>query len=72
VTGSPIFAEQLLKITVLCLGSVYNWIPGIKIQIWDDTLLLAIEEIVLFDFFPTEVKEGQLFFHKSKWVSSDG
>lgn len=72
MTGSPIFAEQLMKITVLSLGSVYNWISGIKIQIWDKTLLLAIEEIVLFDLFPTEVEEGQLFFHKSKWVSSDG
>lgn len=72
MTGFPILAEKLTKIAVLWLGSAYNWIPGIKIQIWDQTLLLAIEEVVLFGLFPTEVEEGQLFFHKSKWVSSDG
>lgn len=70
--GSPVSAEQLMKITVLSFSSVYNWILGIKIQIWDQTLLLAIEEIVLFELFPMEVKEGHLFFHRPKWLSSDG
>lgn len=72
MTGFPTFAEQLMKITVFSLASVYNWIAGIKTYIWDQTLLLAVEEIVLFDLSLTEVKEGQLFFHKSKWVSKDG
>lgn len=62
MTACPIFAEHLLEMTVLALGAVHNWIPGIKIQIWEQTLLLAVEKVGLFELFPAEVEEGQLFF----------